>query len=236
VEDDALVRLSLSAYLQAMGFDILEAESAEDAEALVALDTKIDLLVTDVVLRGMRGTTLAQRLSEERPDLPVVFTTANPELVQAEGLSIRVLRKPFSREELADAVAGLLSSPPAARPDRPARVLVVEDEPASRLALASLLEDEGYDVTAVDRPSRALTLAGEAPFDAMISDIRLPEMTGDALAERLRTSHPGLRVMYVSGLADVPPGADAFLTKPVDFDVLLEALEEMLARPAAAPD
>ncbi len=223
VEDDPLVRMSVSSYLESFGLDVFEAESAEDAGALIDLGAQLDLLVTDIVLPGARGSQLAQRLRVELPDLPVVYMTANPELVDEELPGGAVLCKPFGREALAQALEGLLGPSPLSRARRP-RVLVVEDEPASRLALAELLRERRFTVESVDRPSRALALAESDPFDLLVTD-----MAGPVLAARMRSRRPDLRVIYVSGAAEAPADGDAFVTKPIDLDALVAAVERVLA-------
>ncbi len=77
----------------------------------------IDLLVTDVVMPGMRGTDLAARLAESDPDLPILFVsgytgTGLDELAQ-ERPGVGFLAKPFSPNQLADAVRQVLDTRPS---------------------------------------------------------------------------------------------------------------------------
>jgi signal transduction histidine kinase len=110
-------------------------------------------------------------------------------------------------------------------------ILLVEDEPASRLALSALLQSQGYRVLETAKPSQAIAAAAEytGQIDLLLSDVRLPEMGGEALAERLRSTHPSMRVIFMSGLPDPPAGATAFVQKPIDFDALARVLEGALS-------
>jgi CheY-like chemotaxis protein len=87
----------------------------------------------------------------------------------------------------------------AARPG--VRVLLVEDDPGVRGLMAELLEAAGYAVRVAGRPSEALSLAGEAPVDLLITDVIMPEMSGRELARSLTERQPGLPVVFVSGYA-----------------------------------
>jgi signal transduction histidine kinase len=106
-------------------------------------------------------------------------------------------------------------------------ILLVEDDAASRMALDDLLQGHGYRVLVAAQPSQALDLAAKhnGPIDVLLTDLRLPEMTGTELAEQLRSSYPQLRVVFMSGLPAAPAGAAAFVQKPIDFDHLIKVIE-----------
>ncbi|MBV9538588.1 MAG: response regulator [Acidisphaera sp.] len=79
VEDEFLVRLTLSEALSDDGFDVLEAGSGDEALALIGDDSRLDLLLTDMQLPGStNGRTLAARAREHSPDLPVIFMSGRP--------------------------------------------------------------------------------------------------------------------------------------------------------------
>lgn len=104
-----------------------------------------------------------------------------------------------------------------------ARILVAEDDPATRELLTSLLEELGYHVTAVPDGITALAAVQEAPFDLILSDVGMPGMDGFALCRRLKAD-PATRLIPVILLtaigeeykpAGIEAGADEFLSKPV---------------------
>ena len=96
----------------------------------------------------------------------------------------------------------------------------------------------GYGATAVDNSSEALQLlTGEAEsdpgFDLLISDIVMPNMDGQRLAELARQQHPHLKVLFVSGykqasLIKLQPGYTELLTKPFSAKELLAKIRQML--------
>ena len=105
VDDDEHLRPVMAATLRDLGYDVVEARSAEAAFAAAHTMTRLDLLVTDVAMPGRGGPALAVQLRAERPDLSVLFVTGNA----GPGLPGKsVLRKPFGSDDLAAAVLGAL--------------------------------------------------------------------------------------------------------------------------------
>ncbi len=113
VEDDDAVRLLASQVLRIAGFDVLSAGSGLEAlEQYEHRGHSIDLLVTDVLMPGMTGTQLAERLKLVRPGLRVLYVSGYPgDELSRQGLAeegIELLRKPFTPSELNARVAELL--------------------------------------------------------------------------------------------------------------------------------
>ncbi|MHC4940069.1 MAG: response regulator [Planctomycetota bacterium] len=110
VEDDDAVRGLLVAELEAAGFSVLASSNAEDAWE--RRGESIDLLVTDVVMPGMRGPELAEKMREARPGLRVLFVSGyqDPDRTRLPPLDDRTafLQKPFDPAELVAKVTELL--------------------------------------------------------------------------------------------------------------------------------
>jgi PAS domain S-box-containing protein len=118
------------------------------------------------------------------------------------------------------------------------RVLVVEDESAVREMVTLFLKGAGYRVSAAANDDESLGLLGAEPFDLMITDVVMPGMGGPELARRARQAHAGMRVMFMTGYADLRrgeagissvTGAD-LLTKPFGRVDLLKAVRRALER------
>ena len=116
VEDEEMVRCLIREVLSQRGYEILEAAGAEAAMERLAEHTgAVDLMLTDVVMPGMPGNALARRLSRERPGLRVLYISGYTEshLTQRGVLppGERLLQKPFTSDQLLDAVASAIASP-----------------------------------------------------------------------------------------------------------------------------
>ena len=110
VEDDAEVRSVMQTFLQQLACHVTVASNAEDALILLKLAAEFDFLLSDIALgTGMRGTELASEAQRRFPTLGVVLMSGfSAELIDADRdapASWELLRKPFSREELANAIA-----------------------------------------------------------------------------------------------------------------------------------
>jgi two-component system, cell cycle sensor histidine kinase and response regulator CckA len=125
-----------------------------------------------------------------------------------------------------------------ATPARAARaplVLVVDDEAMLGCLMERALADAGYEVLAAGDGEQALEVAATAarPIDALVTDIRMPKMSGDALAGIMLETHPDLRVLFVTGYDRegglALPGP--VLMKPFSTDDLVTAVAQLLPHP-----
>nr|WP_178120500.1 ATP-binding protein [Pseudomonas sp. PB101] len=115
-------------------------------------------------------------------------------------------------------------------------VLIVEDDPAVRVLVSTVLSDLGYAfVEACDGDSAVPILASAQRIDLLISDVGLPGMNGRQLAEIGRQLRPDLRVLFITGYAEhaavrggfLDPGMQ-MITKPFTFDLLTAKVREMI--------
>ena len=113
-------------------------------------------------------------------------------------------------------------------------ILLVEDEPAVRLFAERALNDHGYHVRAFADPGVALDAAIGDPggFDALVTDVVMPTMSGPMLAERIAAVRPGLPILFMSGYeaGALPPGATALLAKPFSARELADAVDVLFGR------
>lgn len=112
-------------------------------------------------------------------------------------------------------------------PGQPGRVLLVDDQDELRQLLRRTLVKDGHDVTSASNGRVAVELAKAHHFDAVISDVRMPDMGGVELLRELQQHDPNLPVLLISGSPDletamkaVEYGALEYLVKPVAFDKL----------------
>lgn len=117
------------------------------------------------------------------------------------------------------------------------RLLVVDDEETIRLALSKFLRSRGFDAETAESGEAALARLQEGRFSLMLCDIRMPGMSGLDLVPKARALHPDLAVIMLSAVNDVPTasesiavGAMEYLTKPVDLQDLLAAIERVAHR------
>ncbi|MEM9188970.1 MAG: PAS domain S-box protein [Myxococcota bacterium] len=103
VEDERPVRRAVARLLQRNGYVVEQAASGEEALALLGRGTRVELVLTDVVMPGVSGTEMAQRLQETHPDLPVIYMSGyTADHLAHHGVGdLMLLHKPFGEPELA---------------------------------------------------------------------------------------------------------------------------------------
>ena len=119
------------------------------------------------------------------------------------------------------------------------RILVVDDEASARSGLEKLLRQSGYVVDTAKDGKEALAVAAEHPPEVVVTDLKMPEMDGMTLLGKLRESDRDLPVIVATAFGDVSSavaamraGASDYLTKPIDFEALLVAIERARERRA----
>jgi CheY-like chemotaxis protein len=115
VEDDKSVRVTCSRLLEVLGYTLFAAKTpAESLKIAAAHPADIDLLLTDMVMPGMNGSQLAERIGEMKPHVKVLFMSGYTAdvITQRDGpeQSVSVIGKPFTRDALARKVRDVLDA------------------------------------------------------------------------------------------------------------------------------
>lgn len=122
-----------------------------------------------------------------------------------------------------------------------ASILIIDDDDAVSRTLSLILTRAGYQVSAVTSGRKGLELLSQNGFDLVLTDIIMPELDGIEAIRRIRTDHPGLRIIAMSGGGQIDKadflhmaealGADRVLEKPVRSEQLLELIGSVMANP-----
>ncbi len=121
-------------------------------------------------------------------------------------------------------------------------LLLVEDKDSFRDLLVKALAGSDWRVTAVADPAEALTRLEAAPYPVLVTDLRLPGMSGLELIRRAKRLRPETRAVLMSAFGEpkdiveaMKLGTDDFLPKPFDLDAFLALLERLRALAGAPP-
>jgi CheY-like chemotaxis protein len=248
VDDEPQVRAAVSEFLSFSDLEVLEAENGLEALLKVKRE-RPDAVVLDLRMPRLGGLEALKRIRTLDPDITVVVVTGELEddvHRQALALGARaVLTKPVDLPGLVDVLRGGTPVPAAVRempvesaPSQAApapstiRVLVVDDDDEVRGVLAEFLESLGYDVTTQPSATAAIRALVDDPPDAMLLDINMPGLTGEAALPTIRAVAPRVAVIMVSASADedvarraLAHGAFDYIVKPVDLTYLERSLE-----------
>ena len=106
-------------------------------------------------------------------------------------------------------------------------ILIIDDEKNIRQGLAAALEMDGYNVLMADNGETGLQLALRGDIDLIITDLRMPGVSGEEVLQKVSSSSPGLPVIVLTGHGSIDSAVDAmrsgaydFLTKPLNLDRL----------------
>ncbi len=124
--------------------------------------------------------------------------------------------------------------------EKPARVLIVDDEPTLLRALESLLRKKGYDVVGLESPIVATQRLAQEDFDVALLDIKMPQLSGLELLSAVKHRRPEVEVIMMTGhatvetaLAAVKAGAYDYLTKPFDdVEIVARSVAKAIERKA----
>jgi DNA-binding NtrC family response regulator len=122
------------------------------------------------------------------------------------------------------------------------RILIVDDDPGQRSLLNSFLRSQHFETETAESGERALELLRAGKFDMMISDVRMPGMSGLETLRQARKEHATLPVLLVTAFTDVRDavaamrdGAVNYLAKPIDLDELLASVRAAAGIAETAP-
>jgi signal transduction histidine kinase/CheY-like chemotaxis protein len=130
---------------------------------------------------------------------------------------------------------GEAEPPPPSPTRRPLRILLVDDEPEVRLALAEMLASEGHTVTPAGSGAEALRrLDSDGSIELVLTDLVMPVMTGWEIAAAVKARRPALPVGVITGWGDLPEtvtgpraSVDFVIAKPINLDELADAVARL---------
>ena len=117
-------------------------------------------------------------------------------------------------------------------------ILIIDDDNQFRTMLRKMVERNGYEVVEASDGKEGIKLYRKNPTDLIITDLIMPEKDGIETIQELRKDFPDVKIIAISGGGRLGPhdylhlakmlGAQRTLTKPIELDELLKAIEELL--------
>jgi len=239
VDDDQSIRELTAGVLREHGYRVVESASGEDALAAFGSCGPVDLLLTDIVMRGMNGYELADKLVAAQPSLKVLYMSGYSERGVSQEAALEpgrgFLPKPFHPADLLAKVGDVLAQAATA-----GKILIVDDDAQVRSFLTNLLEVEGYHVVQACNGKEAQACWLDTSFDLMITDLVMPVQEGLETIHAIRQRWPHFPVIAISGAFGGTYlelakrlGADAVFHKPFEPAGILAEIRRRVGRGAA---
>jgi PAS domain S-box-containing protein len=250
IDDSETYRNEIKESLEAVGYGVHEARNGEEGLMLAAA-LRPDAIIVDGVLPGIDGATVVRRLKADTglrsvPSLLLTAATADDDELRAlEAGADAYVRKSEDRDVILARLAALLRGATAAVPEAdatllgPKRLLAVDDSLTYLHELGDQLRHEGYDVVLAQSGEEALELLAAQRVDCILLDLLMPGLSGQDTCRRIKQS-PDWReipLVMLTGCDDreamiegMNAGADDYIAKSADFDVLKARLRAQLRR------
>lgn len=115
------------------------------------------------------------------------------------------------------------------------KILIVDDELNMRLVLTAMLKKEGYEIASAADGSEALSILKSGPIDAVITDLKMPNVDGMELLDHMNDKHPAIPVIIITAHGTVATAVEAlkkgaldYITKPFDLDELKNVISKAM--------
>ena len=215
VDDDNSIRWVLEKALSQEGFEVESFASANLMLQRLDYDEP-DTIISDIRMPEMDGMELLDKLQVSHPQLPVIIMTAHSDLDSAVNAyqqgAFEYLPKPFDIDEAITLAKRAVEHAKKKSSKRKTQT----EEPVSEII---------GEAPAMQEVFRAIGRLSRSSVSAIISDIRMPEMDGMELLDKLQVSHPQLPVIIMTAHSDLDSavnayqqGAFEYLPKPFDID------------------
>src|ERR1035438_2965950 len=250
IDDSVTFRDELRQSLEGAGYHVREAATGEEGLALAAAD-RPDAVVVDGILPGIDGATVVRRLKSDTAlrSTPCLLLTGaegtNDGLRALEAGADAYVRKSEDLGVILVRLAALLrgaiatGGEPSPSLLGPKRLLAVDDSITYLQELGSQLRREGYHVVMARSGEEALELLAAQPVDGILLDLVMPGLSGQETCKRIkqRAEWRDIPLIMLTARDDrdamiegIKAGADDYIAKSADFDVLKARLRAQLRR------
>ncbi len=236
----------------------MESEVAEDGVSALrkierALEKKevFDLILLDMQMPGMDGIETAKKIRdiEEYKEVPIIMMSSVEDVnlrreAEKAGISDYLL-KPIGKSKLFDSIVEIISKEKnlvevpkkEIHSLKGIKVLLAEDNPVNQRIAASMLKNQGIDVTVANNGKEVLELLEKKDFDLILMDVQMPQMDGITATKKIREKGISIPIVALTANAFeedrkrcLEAGMNAYTSKPIKADELMKIISELLEK------
>ena len=231
VDDDESTRRSTTLLIESFGFQAAGFESADSLLKSSQL-RETSCLIIDVRMPGMNGLQLQSHLAAAGYKIPIIFITAYDDresrLQAMQAGAVAFLAKPFTADLLLQTVRSAL---PVQLRESKKLISIVDDDESVRRTTTLLIQSFGFQAAAFESADSLLKSGQLQETSCLIVDVQMPGMNGLQLHRHLAASGYRIPIIFITAYDNkesrqqaMQAGAVAFLSKPFNDDLLLEAI------------
>lgn len=225
--------------------------SAKDALQILGTEKDVNLIISDMKMPDIDGTSLAQAVKAMPVPIPVIILSSigDTNKKKYQGLFNAMLVKPVKQDQLLKTITAELddrnnSTPTADRPnlldpefasEHPMKILVTEDNLINQKLIKRILNKLGYKIDIANNGREAVEMNSVELYDVIIMDIQMPVMDGyqaTTLIREIAPVQPYIIAMTANALAEdreicLSYGMDNYISKPMKIELLISMLKEI---------
>lgn len=238
---DTIVTTQVSRYLQQRGFIIKSYNNTQQIKRALT-ETIPAIIITDMLLIGGEQSGINHPLNiknENHAKIPIIFISPRDDIdARLHALragSVCYYTMPLDMNKLADKINELTTG----IPKDPFRIMLIDDDQVMTDFYTLILEQEGMTVTTVNEPGKSLDMINLSRPELILLDCQMTDYSGLELSAIIRQQekYAGISIIFLSEDIDadrqleaINMGGDYFLTKPVDPDYLIAAINSRVHR------
>ena len=227
VDDELDFNEFLHEALEDYGYSVISVDCGENAISLVEKNF-FDVILMDINMPGIDGVEAFKKIKKISPLSTVIMMTAGaPESMIKKAVeegSFAVVHKPFKLSKVVDIINEAMKK---------TTVLVVDDQYTDREVLRDLLEQKGCKCVTVEDGQSAINVLQQGKPDLVLVDIKMPNMDGFTVLEKIKDMHPDVGVIMMTAYSkdeyldkSMKMGALNCLYKPLNIERILETIEK----------
>jgi signal transduction histidine kinase/ligand-binding sensor domain-containing protein/DNA-binding response OmpR family regulator len=251
VDDNAMVRRTLSTQLKSWGFVPIEAVDGRQALDILSVNNHIVLVLTDLNMPETNGIHLCKMIRKSYPGVCLILLSVlgNTFSETESDLFDGIVNKPIKYQVLHNSIINLLNKVDFVEKNQstknqfsvdfakkyPMKILIAEDNLINQKLILRILMKMGYEADAVLNGSRVLELIDKTVYQLIFMDVQMPEMDGleatRLIRKNKRTPQPIIIAMTANAMPEdreicIRSGMDDYLSKPIRIEEILLILEK----------
>ncbi|TVM02966.1 MAG: hypothetical protein CV087_07635 [Candidatus Brocadia sp. WS118] len=240
IDDEEIICSLLKDILTDEGYQVETVTNGIEGLEKLLKGEPFDILVTDIRMPKKDGGQVLKEAKQRMPDIIVVIITGYPSIETiretSEFNAFDYLTKPLDPDEVSDCIQRALDARKLSRefkiPEKPPKILVVDDMQSALFLSEGVLEDEGYHAEIAQNGQEALERFKQKHFDIVIADRHMPVMDGIELLNNIKKQDIRTLVIIMTARPSIESAIEAFrhgaydyVTKPIDPDTIINTIQ-----------